>query len=313
MTQPTPPATPPDTSSPQDDAWSCLLSLETQVQLTQAFFTSYMAKLTGLCQTTEAVSLSLQALLECLPLAPTTPLMLPADVEQFVSAPSLGFLAPAAAEQFASAFGSGLLAPHSKLPHPALPDVYDGDYKAEEHFLQSCITYIQLSGEAFTLDTLKFAWVLSYMKAGQASTYALCIFQCPGGVESFSSWTESEKEFQAEFFPLDPAKTAALFLQDQTQYGQEKRLLDEYIDSFHALVEQAGYLDGLQLCLTFHDGLHPSLRNGIDSMAEGCPDDEQVNTWYKVAREQWQLMELQCELQRMQPPTFSFSYGGFTP
>ncbi|KAG5348727.1 hypothetical protein C0989_008633 [Termitomyces sp. Mn162] len=48
-------------------------------------------------------------------------------------------------------------------------------------------------------------------------------------------------------------------------------------------------------------------------MAEGHPDDEQVNTWYKVAHEQWQLMELQCELWRMQPPTFPFPRGGFTP
>ncbi|KAG5347509.1 hypothetical protein C0989_011781, partial [Termitomyces sp. Mn162] len=95
---PTPPAPPSDASSPQDDAWSCLLSLETQVQLTQASLTSHMAKLTGLCQTTEAVSLSLQALLEHLPLAHTTPLMPPADAEWFVSAPSSGLLAPAAAE-----------------------------------------------------------------------------------------------------------------------------------------------------------------------------------------------------------------------
>ncbi|KAG5348530.1 hypothetical protein C0989_010123, partial [Termitomyces sp. Mn162] len=173
MTQPTPPAPPPDASSPQDDAWSRLLSLETQVQLTQASLTSHTAELTGLHQTTEAVSLSLQALLECLPLAPTTPLMPPADAEQFVSAPSSGLLAPAAAEQFASASGLGLSAPCSKLPCPALPDVYNGDCKAGEHFLQSCITYIQLSGEAFTLDALKITWVLSYMKAGQASTYAL--------------------------------------------------------------------------------------------------------------------------------------------
>ncbi|KAG5348570.1 hypothetical protein C0989_009824, partial [Termitomyces sp. Mn162] len=205
---PTPPALPPDASSPQNDAWSHLLSLETQVQLTQASLTSYTAELTGLRQITEAVSLSLQALLEYLPLAPTTPLMPPADAELFVSAPSSGLLAPAATERFASASGLGLSARHSKLPCPAFPDVYDGDCKAGERFLQSCITYIQLSGEAFTSDALKIAWVLSYMKAGQASTYALHIFRCPGGVESFSSWTEFEKEFQAEFFPLDPAKTA---------------------------------------------------------------------------------------------------------
>ncbi|KAG5348629.1 hypothetical protein C0989_009363 [Termitomyces sp. Mn162] len=128
--------------------------------------TSHIAELTGLRQTTEAVSLSLQALLEGLPLVPTTPPMPPADEEWFVSAPSSGLLAPAAAERFASASGLGLSAPCSKLPCPALPNVYDGDCKAGEHFLQSCITYIQLSGEAFTSDALKIAWVLSYMKAG---------------------------------------------------------------------------------------------------------------------------------------------------
>ncbi|KAG5349732.1 hypothetical protein C0989_002133, partial [Termitomyces sp. Mn162] len=166
MTQPTPPAPPPNTSNPQNNAWSHLLFLKTQIQLTQASLTSHMAELTGLCQTTEAVSLSLQALLEHLLLAPTTPSMPPADAEQFVPAPSSGFLAPAAAEWFVSASGLGLSAPCSKLPCPALPEVYDGDYKAGECFLQSCITYIQLSSEAFTLDALKIAWILSYMKAG---------------------------------------------------------------------------------------------------------------------------------------------------
>ncbi|KAG5335690.1 hypothetical protein C0989_000723, partial [Termitomyces sp. Mn162] len=173
---PTPPAPPTDASSPQDNAWSHLLSLETQTQLTQASLTFHMAELTELHQTTEAVSLSLQALLEHLPLAPTTPPMPPADAKQFVSAPSSGFLAPAAAEWFVSASGLGLSASCPKLPHPALPDVYDGDCKAGECFLQSCITYIQLSGEAFTSDTLKIAWILSYIKAGQASIYALHIF-----------------------------------------------------------------------------------------------------------------------------------------
>ncbi|KAG6902275.1 hypothetical protein C0995_002207 [Termitomyces sp. Mi166 len=99
-----------------------------------------------------------------------------------------------------------------------------------------------------------------------------------------------------EFFPLDPAKTAALSLHNLNQYGQENQSLDDYIDSFHALAEQAGYPDGLQLCLTFHDGLHPTLIECIDNLAEGHPDDS-IATWYKVAHYQWQLMELKHELQ----------------
>ncbi|KAG6867867.1 hypothetical protein C0995_004499, partial [Termitomyces sp. Mi166 len=81
------------------------------------------------------------------------------------------------------------------------------------------------------------------MKLGHASTYALQVFQRPGGVHSFINWEAFETDFQAEFFPLDPAKTAALSLHNPNQYGQGKQSLDNYIDSFHALAEQAGYLD----------------------------------------------------------------------
>ncbi|KAG5337458.1 hypothetical protein C0989_009640, partial [Termitomyces sp. Mn162] len=151
MTQPTPPAPPSNASSPQDDAWSHLLPLEIQVQLTQASLTSSTTELTGLHQTSKAVSLSLQAFLECLPFALTPPPGPPAAAARFASVPSLE-----------------VSAPHSKLPHPALPDIFDGDCRVGEHFLQSCITYIQLSSEAFASDTLKIAWVLSYIEAGQA-------------------------------------------------------------------------------------------------------------------------------------------------
>ncbi|KAG6882136.1 hypothetical protein C0993_011802, partial [Termitomyces sp. T159_Od127] len=110
------------------------------------------------------------------------------------------------------------------------------------------------------------AWMLSYMKAGQASTYALHVLQRPGGVGSFTDWAAFEKDFQAEFFLIDPAKSAALALRNREQYGQGKQTLDEYIDSFQVLVEQAAYSYGLQLCLTFQDDLHPALMERIDSL-----------------------------------------------
>ncbi|KAG6870393.1 hypothetical protein C0993_004663, partial [Termitomyces sp. T159_Od127] len=85
------------------------------------------------------------------------------------------------------------------------------------------------------------------MKARRASTYALCVLRRPGGVGSFTDWAAFEKDFWAEFFPIDPAKSATLALRNREQYGQGKQTLDEYIDSFRALVEQAAYPDGLQL------------------------------------------------------------------
>ncbi|KAG6881951.1 hypothetical protein C0993_012408, partial [Termitomyces sp. T159_Od127] len=105
-------------------------------------------------------------------------------------------------------------------------------------------------------------------------------------VGSFTDWAAFEKDFQAEFFPIDPAKSAALALHNREQYGQEKRMLDEYIDSLWALVKQAAYPDGLQLCLTLQDGLHSTLMQHIDNLAEGHLDNEQIASWYKVAWDQ---------------------------
>ncbi|KAG5333600.1 hypothetical protein C0989_005248, partial [Termitomyces sp. Mn162] len=89
-------------------------------------------------------------------------------------------------------------------------------------------------------------------------------------------WATFEKDFHAEFFSLDPTKTVALTLHDREQYGQGKHTLDEYIDSFQALVKQATYPNGLQLCLTILDGLHPALVECINNLAEGCPDNEKI-------------------------------------
>ncbi|KAG6884005.1 hypothetical protein C0993_002155 [Termitomyces sp. T159_Od127] len=208
-----------------------------------------MTKLSTLCQTTDHISQSLQALLEHLPSITAPPL---------VAEPSPA--APAG--------------PQAQIPHLALSDMYDSNRTSEECFLQSYLTYIHLSGDAFDSDTLKIAWVLFNMKAGWASTYALC----------------------AECFSIDPAKSTALVLHNRKQYGQGKRMLNEYIDSFQALVKQAAYPDGLQLCLTFQDGLHPTLMECINNLAKGCLNDEQIASWYKVAQDQWQFMEIQWKL-----------------
>ncbi|KAG6893753.1 hypothetical protein C0993_000387, partial [Termitomyces sp. T159_Od127] len=213
-----------------------------------------MTKLSTLHQTTDHISQSLQALLECLP-----PRIAPPPVAE----PSLATPAVLAAAPEVPA------GPWAQLPCPALLDTYDGDCTSGEHFLQSCLTYIHLSVDAFDSDALKIAWVLSYMKAGWASTYAL-----------------------AEFFPIDPAKSTALALRNREQYRQGKQTLNKYIDSFWALVEQAAYPDGLQLCLMFWDGLYPALMERIDNFAEGHSDDKQIASWYKVAQDQWQLMEI---------------------
>ncbi|KAG6883301.1 hypothetical protein C0993_006927 [Termitomyces sp. T159_Od127] len=45
----------------------------------------------------------------------------------------------------------------------------------------------------------------------------------------------------------------------------------------------------------------------IDNLAEGRPDNEQIASWYKVAQDQWQLMEIQRKLHRAHPAPRSTS------
>ncbi|KAG5349469.1 hypothetical protein C0989_003606 [Termitomyces sp. Mn162] len=237
-----------------------------------------MTELSTLHQTTDLISQLLQALLKCL-----TPTSAPPPAVE----PALTISAPISA---------ALVTLQLQIPCPMLPDAYNGACSSREQFLQSCLTYIHLSRDTFDSNTLKIAWVLSYMKTGHASTYTLQVFHCPGGVGSFPDWAAFKKDFCMEFFLLDPTKTMALTLHNREQYGQGKCMLDEYIDSFWALVKQAAYSNGLQLCLIFWDVLHPALVECIDNLVEGCPDNEKIASWYKVTWDQWQLMEIWREL-----------------
>ncbi|KAG5337271.1 hypothetical protein C0989_010009 [Termitomyces sp. Mn162] len=242
----------------QNKAWTHLLHLETQVQLMQSSLTHHTTKLSTLHQTTDLISQLLQALLKHLTPTPTPP---PA-VEPALTTSALIFIA--------------LVTLWLWIPCSVLPDAYNGAHSSREHFLQSCLIYIHLSRDAFNCDMLKIAWVLLYMKIGYASTYALQVFHHPRGVGSFLDQTTFKKDFCTEFFLLDPAKTVALTLRNREQYEQEKQMLEEYINLFWALVEQATYPNGLQLCLTFWDGLHPMLVEHIDNLAEGHSDDKKI-------------------------------------
>ncbi|KAG5349119.1 hypothetical protein C0989_005783 [Termitomyces sp. Mn162] len=185
----------------QDEAWTCLFYLGTQVQLMQSSLTHHMTELSTLCQTINLIFQSLQALLECLNTSSAPPMAV--DASPPATAP-----VPAA-----------LVTLQPQIPCPVLLDTYDGACSGGEQFLQSCLTYIHLSRDTVDSNALKIAWVLSYMKTGCASTYALQVFCHCGGVGSFLDWTAFEKDFHMEFFPLDPAKMAALMLCNREQYG----------------------------------------------------------------------------------------------
>ena len=53
----------------------------------------------------------------------------------------------------------------------ALPDKFHGDWIKGQTFLTSCQTYICLCPDSFSLDQIKIAWALSYMKSGRVGKW----------------------------------------------------------------------------------------------------------------------------------------------
>ncbi|KAG5335015.1 hypothetical protein C0989_002495 [Termitomyces sp. Mn162] len=98
-----------------------------------------MTKLSTLHKTTDLISQLLQALLECLPP---------------ISAPPL---AAKPAPTTSAPISMALVTLWPQIPHPTLPDAYDGVHSGGECFLQFCLTYIHLSRDAFNSDMLKIA------------------------------------------------------------------------------------------------------------------------------------------------------------
>ncbi|KAG6887033.1 hypothetical protein C0992_001129 [Termitomyces sp. T32_za158] len=109
----------------QDKAWSHLLQLEAQVQITQTSLSHYTSELSTLCQITDTISDSLQVLLEC-----------------FSAAPAASSPSPTPAPCFSMARPAPPMQRRANIPRPALPDTYNGNCTSGERFLQFCITYI---------------------------------------------------------------------------------------------------------------------------------------------------------------------------
>jgi hypothetical protein len=59
--------------------------------------------------------------------------------------------------------------------------------------------------------------------------------------------------------------------------------MDEYIDEFKDLIDQAGYADGLAVVMKFRKGLRRDIQDQIAQLAHGRPDDSFPEGWYEAA------------------------------
>ena len=68
-----------------------------------------------------------------------------------------------------------------------------------------------------------------------------------------------------------------------TSYHQGNQTVDDYLDSFQALVSDAGYTDPQTLVVKFRRGLRLGIQNQIATMPYRQLADTDPDAWYKAA------------------------------
>src|SRR5258705_70422 len=128
-------------------------------------------------------------------------------------------------------------------------------------------------------------WALSFMKSRRAALYSNRILRREASevLPAFVSWKGFELDFISKFCPKNEA-TVALTKLESTRYYQGRKSVDDYIDEFLELVEEAGYSDGLSIVMKFRKGLDRELQDRIAEMVQGRPDDDDPEEWYAAAR-----------------------------
>src|SRR6266481_264750 len=122
------------------------------------------------------------------------------------------------------------------------------------------------------------------MKSGRAALYANRILQGEASeiLPAFISWKGFELDFTSKFCPKNEVMVALTKL-ESTRYYQGRKSVDDYIDKFSELVEEAGYSNGLSIVMKFRKGLDWDLQDCIVEMVQGRLDDDNPEEWYAVA------------------------------
>jgi hypothetical protein len=122
------------------------------------------------------------------------------------------------------------------------------------------------------------------MKSGRAALFAdrVIRFQDKHEELRFNTWSEFRQCFIAEFCPKNEAQIALTKL-ETTTYHQNRKSVDEYVDEFRELIEQAGYTEGLAIVIKFRRGLNRKIQDTIANLPIGRPGDNDPDAWYEAA------------------------------
>ncbi|GLB41127.1 hypothetical protein LshimejAT787_0903420 [Lyophyllum shimeji] len=253
-------------TDPEQDAWQRLVTLEGRLEYQAGQVTQILDSLNELRQFVE------QHDVNSVPHDPG-----PTAVQPAADAQTPALVAPISAQPLMRA-GDRL--------RPAPPDSFDGEREKGRAFINFCDLYMSLAPDAFPDEQTRINWALSYMKGGCTAHFAARALRHPlshGGAPHFWSYTEFRAQFIAEFCPRDEKRKAATTLETST-YHQGSRSVDEYIDEFIDLAEEAQFPDGAQLVFRFRHGLDSRIEAKVAGMVDGRPLDECVQDWIDAAR-----------------------------
>jgi hypothetical protein len=122
------------------------------------------------------------------------------------------------------------------------------------------------------------------MKSGRAALHANRILrkEASDDLPAFFSWQDFEKDFSAKFCPKNEATTALIKL-ESAHYYQGRKVVDDYINEFSELEDEAEYTDGLSIVMKFRKGLDRDIQDQIAEMVQGRPSDDNPKGWYSAA------------------------------
>ena len=129
-------------------------------------------------------------------------------------------------------------------PKLSCPPDFNGKHHNGCVFLNSCTLYICLALEQFYDEQERILWALTFFKGGRAAKWSKNVFhqEADTGVFPIQTWGEFEQQFRLHFFPAN-VEVDAINALEGTSYHQGNWMVDDYLDSFQALVSDVGYMD----------------------------------------------------------------------
>ena len=97
----------------------------------------------------------------------------------------------------------------------------------------------------------------------------------------YKMWEKFQDAFVSEFCLKNESQLALAKLETMT-YHQGKQSVDNYVDDFQELIDQAGYMEGLTIMVKFHRGLTKGIQDQITNIPIRRPADNNPEAWYNT-------------------------------